>query len=120
MPDWQLSDLDPHAAALYERARSKPEAVEEHPWGDTVFKVGGKSFVFMSTPPGPSVSVKVPPEDVEPLLQLPYIARSHYIGRYGWLTIRVEDDEALELALGMIDDSYEIRAPKRLRQTRKD
>lgn len=119
VPDWEIKDLDPYAAAIYNHARAKPEAVEEHPWGDTVFKVRGKSFIFLSTPPGPSMSVKVPPEDVDRLLTLPFVTRSHYIGRYGWLTVTVEDDETLELALGMIDDSYDMRAPKRLRQ-RKD
>lgn len=116
MASWKLSDLDPYAAAIYKHARAKPEAVEEHPWGDTVFKVRGKVFIFLGTPPGPSMSVKVPPEDVDRMLELPFVTRSHYIGRHGWLTIKIADDETLALALGLIDDSYDMRAPKSLRQ----
>jgi hypothetical protein len=33
--------------AIWEHCAVKPGAKEEHPWGDTVFKVRGKSFAFM-------------------------------------------------------------------------
>jgi hypothetical protein len=33
--------------ALFEHASAKPDAVLDHPWGDTVFKVRGKIFVFL-------------------------------------------------------------------------
>ena len=40
-----------------------PEAFEDHPWGDTVFKVGKKIFVFVhGADDGLSVTVKLPPE----------------------------------------------------------
>jgi predicted DNA-binding protein (MmcQ/YjbR family) len=94
--------------ALWEHANAKPDAVEEHPWGDTVFKVRGKGFAFM----GPyessgGVTVKPPADDLEGLLQLPYITKAKYIGRFGWVDVVVEDDESLQLALELIDDTYD-------------
>lgn len=112
---WRMKDLHPYAQAIYKHARAKPEAVEEHPWDDTVFKVRKKVFIFLGNPPGRTLGVKVPPEDLEGLLSLPFVERSPYIGRYGWVSVTVEDDEGLELALELIDDSYDMRAPKALR-----
>jgi predicted DNA-binding protein (MmcQ/YjbR family) len=100
--------------ALYDHAKSKPDAKEEHPWGDTVFKVRGKSFAFMG-PYGSSggVTVKPPADEREGLLELPYITKAKYIGRYGWVDVTVEDDESLRLALELIDDTYDQIASRR-------
>ena len=94
--------------ALWEHCKAKPDAKEEHPWGDTVFKVRGKGFAFMG-PYGSSggVTVKPPADEREGLLGVPYISKAKYIGRYGWVDVRVEDDESLRLALELIDDTYE-------------
>ena len=94
--------------ALWEHAKAKPGATEDHPWGDTVFKIKGKGFAFMG-PHGSSggVTVKPPADEREGLLELPYISKAKYIGRYGWVSVRVEDDESLRLALELIDDTYE-------------
>lgn len=101
---------------LFERAASKPDAVEDHPWGDTVFKLRGKIFAFIGSPESPGVTVKAPPDEVDALLELPYVRRSAYIGRYGWVSVIVEDDEALRLALELIDDSFELIAAKTRRK----
>jgi predicted DNA-binding protein (MmcQ/YjbR family) len=94
--------------ALWEHAKAKPDAKEEHPWGDTVFKVRGKGFAFMG-PHGSSggVTVKPPAEERDGLLELPYISKAKYIGRYGWVDVTVDDAESLRLALELIDDTYE-------------
>jgi predicted DNA-binding protein (MmcQ/YjbR family) len=102
---------------LWEHAAAKPLAYEDHPWGDTVFKVRGKGkiFVFLggeSDEKCAGVGVKAPPDEVDSLLELPYIQRSKYIGRYGWVNVKVCDDEALKLALELVDDSYDLIAPK--------
>jgi predicted DNA-binding protein (MmcQ/YjbR family) len=112
-------NADPRFKKLYAHARKKPEAVEDHPWGETVFKVNGKVFVFLGHPESESshvgLTVKAPPDELEPLLELPYVHRAKYVGRFGWVSVTVEDDEALALALELIDDSYDLIAPKRLR-----
>jgi predicted DNA-binding protein (MmcQ/YjbR family) len=108
---------DPRFKKLYHHARKKPDAVEDHPWGETVFKIKGKVFVFLGHPESERVglTVKAPPDELEPLLMLPFVERARYVGRFGWVSVRVEDDEALELALELIDDSYDLIAPKRKR-----
>jgi predicted DNA-binding protein (MmcQ/YjbR family) len=104
----ERKDWDPYYRALWEHANAKPDAVEEHPWGDTVFKVKGKSFAFMG-PYGSAggVTVKPPADEREGLLELPYVNKARYIGRYGWVDVRVDDDESLRLAKELIDDTYD-------------
>jgi len=108
---------EPRFRKLYDHARKKPEAFEDHPWGETVFKVNGKVFVFLGHPEssGVGLTVKAPPDELDALLELPYVHRAKYVGRFGWVSLTVEDDEALALALELIDDSYDLIAPKRLR-----
>jgi predicted DNA-binding protein (MmcQ/YjbR family) len=108
-----MAEPHPYVTALYEHCAKKPDAVEDHPWGETVFKVKGRVFAFLGRGERAGVTVKVPPEELELLLSNPSVSRARYVGRYGWVSVRIEDDETLELALGLIDDSYElISAPR--------
>lgn len=104
--------LQRHHQALFERAREKPDAVEDHPWGDVVFKVRGKIFAFLGSPGSPGVTVKVDPDELDLLLALPFVRRASYIGRYGWVSVAVTNKETRDLALGLIDDSYDLIAAK--------
>jgi predicted DNA-binding protein (MmcQ/YjbR family) len=99
--------------AIWEHCRDKPGAVEDHPWGDTVFKIKGKVFAFLGTPESPGATVKAPPDELDVLLDAPFIKRSRYIGRYGWISVRVDDEDALRLVLDLVDDSYEIVKSRR-------
>jgi predicted DNA-binding protein (MmcQ/YjbR family) len=109
-----VTDDHPVFRALFEHASAKPGAVLDHPWGDTVFKVGGKIFVYLG---GNAVTVKPFPEELDLLLGRPGVVRSKYIGRYGWVTMQIEDDEGLELAKSLIDDTYgQIAAKTRTRR----
>jgi predicted DNA-binding protein (MmcQ/YjbR family) len=84
--------------------------VLDHPWGDTVFKVRGKIFVFLGRD---ACTVKPFPEELDLLLGRPDVVRSKYIGRYGWITMTINDDETLELAKSLIDDTYaQVRRSK--------
>jgi predicted DNA-binding protein (MmcQ/YjbR family) len=103
---------NPYFRALWNQCSAKPGAVEDHPWGETVFKVGGKVFAFLGTPDHGRVGVKVAPDQIDGLLALPYVERSPYIGRYGWLAITITNDDALELAQELVDGSYEIIGSK--------
>ena len=108
----------PTSERLWNQCSAKPNAVEDHPWGETVFKVGGKVFAFLGTPDHGKVAVKVAPDQIDGLLALPYVERSPYIGRFGWLAITITDKDALELAQELVDASYEIIASKSKGQTK--
>jgi YjbR len=54
--------------ALVEYASLKPDATLDHPWGDTVFKVGGKIFVYLGRN---ACTVKPLPEELDLLLGAP-------------------------------------------------
>jgi hypothetical protein len=43
------------------------------------------------------------------------VRTASYVGRYGWVTARVEDDDALQTALEWLRESYYLKAPAKLR-----
>jgi predicted DNA-binding protein (MmcQ/YjbR family) len=98
-------------------ALSFPETYEDSPWGHPVFKVANnKMFGAMSTGDDPlTVTVKLTPEEREIALTLPYVRVAAYVGRYGWVTAEVCDEEALENALEWVRESYWLKAPAALR-----
>jgi predicted DNA-binding protein (MmcQ/YjbR family) len=98
-------------------ALSFPETYEDWPWGHPVFKVGdNKMFAAMSDGDAPvSLTVKLTPEEREIALHMPYVSVARYVGRYGWVTASVSDDESLESALEWLRESYWLKAPARLR-----
>jgi predicted DNA-binding protein (MmcQ/YjbR family) len=102
---------------LRELALSFPETYEDWPWGHPVFKVGdNKMFAGMSDGDDPvSLTVKLTPEEREIALHFPYVGVARYVGRYGWVTAEVTDEESLENALEWLRESYWLNAPPRLR-----
>jgi predicted DNA-binding protein (MmcQ/YjbR family) len=97
---------------------AKPGAEETYPWGDEdlVAKVGDKAFAFIGMD-GDSVTVKcgrTAEEAAELRERYPDdVTVSHYIGRYGWNSVRysggsVPDDEVREL----LDRSYDAIVAK--------
>jgi predicted DNA-binding protein (MmcQ/YjbR family) len=98
-------------------ALSLPETYEDSPWGHPVFKVGNnKMFAAISNAEDPlTVTMKVTPEEREMALSLPYVRVAAYVGRYGWITAEVTDDESCENALEWLRESYWLKAPARLR-----
>ena len=59
------------------------------------------------------VTVKALPDEIDYLLSLPFIKRSVYIGRYGWVSVSITDEESLELALRLVDSTYDQIANKK-------
>jgi predicted DNA-binding protein (MmcQ/YjbR family) len=98
-------------------ALSFPETYEDSPWGHPVFKVGdNKMFAGMSNGDDPlTLTVKLTPEEREVALLLPYVRVAAYVGRYGWITAEVRDEETLENALEWLRESYWLKAPAALR-----
>jgi predicted DNA-binding protein (MmcQ/YjbR family) len=108
-----VSDLEQLADRVRELALSFPEAYEDEPWGHPVFKVAeNKMFASMSV--GDDcvyLTVKLTAEEREVAFLLPYVHRANYVGRYGWITAEVTDEESLDCALEWLRESYWLKAP---------
>jgi predicted DNA-binding protein (MmcQ/YjbR family) len=106
-----------YADAIRELALSLPATYEDEPWGHPVFKVGdNRMFAGMSVEGGAVLlTVKLTAEERELAQLLPYVRRARYVGRYGWVTATVTDDESLDNALEWLRESYRLRAPAELR-----
>jgi predicted DNA-binding protein (MmcQ/YjbR family) len=98
-------------------ALSWPETYEDEPWGHPVFKVAdNRMFATMSEADGVvRMSLKLTPEEREIALEFPFVEKAAYVGRYGWVTVSVHDEETLDAALEWMRESYWLRAPARLR-----
>lgn len=105
------------SARIKEHCLTKPGAYEDHPWGETVFKIPpkGKIFCFCGIESA-VITVKSTLEKQSVLIQHPNIEVAAYVGRHGWVTVRIPDEDTLELAIGLIDESYETIAPKSRKQ----
>ena len=97
-------------AQIQAHCLSKPGAVEDYPWGDVVWKIGGKLFAG-SSQDSAAVTVKASLEDQAVLVQHPAISIAKYVGRFGWVTIEIGDRDTLDLARKLIDDSFASLAP---------
>jgi predicted DNA-binding protein (MmcQ/YjbR family) len=101
--------------AIRKRALAYPETHEDFPWGESAFKVKGKTFVFMSDgEKGVSFSTKL--ADARDLaLALPGSEPTHYgLGKKGWVTVRPTAKTSLEVLFYLIDESFRAIAPKRV------
>ncbi len=105
------------AERVRELALSLPESYEDAPWGFPVFKVADNRLFAMMAVDADRVelTVKLTAEEREIAQLLPYVRRASYVGRYGWVTATVTDEETLAAALEWIRESYWLRAPARLR-----
>ncbi|HEX2045838.1 MAG TPA: MmcQ/YjbR family DNA-binding protein [Gaiellaceae bacterium] len=112
-----MARLDDLAEELRRLALSLPETYEDEPWGHPVFKVAeNRMFASMSVGErAVSLTVKLTPEEREMAQLLPYVTRARYVGRYGWITAHVADEESLASALDWLRESYWLKAPPHLR-----
>ena len=101
-------------ARIRKHSLAKQGATEEYPWGDVIWKVRGKIFAGSSDGSN-QVTVKSTRQQQSRLIEHPAIDVAKYVGRFGWVTITIENKKTLELALELIDESYESLAPKRKR-----
>lgn len=98
-------------------ALALPEAWEDHPWGDTTFKVRKKIFAFCEeNDDGLHLSVKLP-ESSEAALTLEHTAPTGYgLGRAGWVSASFPPgvDVPVDVLEDWIEESYRAIAPKSL------
>src|SRR5437763_1303241 len=109
--------LDAYAEQIRELALSLPESYEDAPWGFPVFKLtGNRMFAWMIVRETEiEVTVKLTREEREIAHLLSYVSIARYVGRYGWISARVTDEETLDNALEWIRESWWLKAPKHLR-----
>ncbi len=104
-------------AVLSKYAASFPEAYEDHPWGETVYKVKGKVFVFLGKgEQGFGMSAKLPQSSML-ALDLPFATPTAYgLGKSGWVTAQFgpKDKPPLDILRRWIEESYRAVAPKKL------
>ena len=106
-----------YEAEIRRHALDYPETREDHPWGETAFKVKEKAFVFMRCDEnGLSVGVKLP-HSSRVALKHPFCEPTHYgMGKFGWVTAAFApgDDVPMKLLKEWIDESFRAVAPKTL------
>ena len=96
-------------------ALSMPEAWEDHPWGESVVKVGKKIFVFFGTADStdPGMGVKVPESQPLALAQTGVTPMRYGLGKAGWVSIRFNAEMPFEMLCDWIDESYRSVAPRK-------
>jgi len=105
------------AGRIREVALSFPEAYEDSPWGHPVFKVAdNRMFAGMSNEAPIKLTVKLTAEEREIAMLLPFVSIARYVGRYGWITAEITDEESLEAGLEWLRESYWLKAPTHLRK----
>ena len=106
-----------YADELRALALSFPEAYEDDPWGHPVFKVSdNRMFASMNEEDGVlHLTIKLTPEEREMAQLHPYVSTARYVGRYGWVTAEVTDEESLDCALEWLRESYWLKCPEHLR-----
>ena len=61
------------------------------------------------------VTLKLTAEEREIAHLLPYVRTASHVGRYGWVTAAVTDEESLESALEWLRESYWLKCPSELK-----
>ena len=100
------------SSRLRKRALAFPGTWEDHPWGDTVVKVGKKIFVFVGES---SVTLKLS-EAHAAAMSVPGAAPTGYgLGKAGWVTLPLDAGvPPFDVLCDWVEESYRAVAPKKL------
>lgn len=95
-----------------------PGTTEKEPWGpgESAFQIAGRSYCFVTRRSGhANVSAKPPSQERDAWLDTPGIGPAPYLARYGWLCLRVPDEDpaAWERAQTLIWQSHAQRLATR-------
>lgn len=104
---------------LHAYAASLPEATEDHPWEELVYKVNKKIFVFFGSSEEPGLvgfSLKLPESAAIALTFEGFAPTGYGLGRAGWVsgTVGGTTGPPVEVVEDWIEESYRAVAPKRL------
>jgi predicted DNA-binding protein (MmcQ/YjbR family) len=112
------ADRSPSLRKLAAHCSRLPGVVRRRRWGETAYAVEGRTFAFLGAEGDPEVTVKVGRRDRERLLGRPQVERARYVGRLGWVTVRVRDPAGLDLAFEAVDLAYAHARSRRPRGQR--
>lgn len=100
---------------------AKPDAFEDYPWEETVWKVKpkGKIFCFGGKPPMTKITIRATMDEQAALIQLPGIIPAPYLARYGWVSVDLTEEQNEDLAFELIDRSYDLVTAKKASGGRK-
>ena len=104
--------------AVHAFAAGLPEAWEDHPWGESVYKVGKKVFMFFGVPddadPRLRLIVKLR-DSLDEAMSFDWVEPAGYgLDRGGWVSAVVPDDAPPDMVTAWIAESYRLVAPKKL------
>jgi predicted DNA-binding protein (MmcQ/YjbR family) len=102
--------------AVMAHAFGLPEAWEDHPWGESVAKVGKKVFVFfgvLETDDALRFTAKLRDSHEEAMAFEWVVPAGYGLDRGGWVSAAAPDDTPIEMITGWIDESYRLVAPKK-------
>jgi len=108
----------PPASALLTRLRKicslLPDASETVSWGHPTFQVGGKTFAVFEQYKGElGLALKVEKELQAIFLKDPRFYLTPYIGKRGWITLRMKDKQIdWKEVREMVKGSYRLVNPK--------
>lgn len=103
-----------HLAKLRSLCASFPETSERETWGHPTFRVGEKIFASYGEHEGaPSIGCKQSHADQAVLTEDPRFYVAPYVGRHGWIGIRIAKVPWSTVA-ELVETSYRLIAPKRL------
>jgi predicted DNA-binding protein (MmcQ/YjbR family) len=91
-----------------------PGAFEDHPWGETVAKVGrGKVFVFFGEEGSRRLTVKLDESHGHALALEEAEPTGYGLGRSGWVTLPLAA-ASFDVLCDFVEESYRLVAPKGL------
>lgn len=80
-----------------------------------MFKVAeNRMFAAISNEAPIALTVKLTAEEREIAMLLPYVSIARYVGRYGWITAEITDEESLDAGLEWLRESYWLKCPTEL------
>ena len=110
--------LDAIEDRLRRAALAYPDSVEDHPWGESAFKVRGKVFLFFGRHADGALGLSMKlPASRDFALVFDFASPTRYgLGKSGWISLKIGEDGVadLDLLLDWIDESWRAIAPKRL------
>lgn len=109
----------PARGSLPDRIRSfaltLPGAYVDHPWGETVVKVGKRIFVFLGTGDDPGMSVKLPDSNAQALMTKGAEPTGYGLGRAGWVSVPLRGRAVpFGVLSDWVEESYRSVASKKL------